>query len=265
MSSGAGGVRGLLAVCALASAQVSAFMAAPGLPQPRRTMGLGLGPAALPARQIAGLRADAASPRAPATGLSGLAAQARDIMTLGEIEAAARSAGFTFTQTNIGPLYRVILRVVPAPGEEGKGKAIGYTNGALTPPLLRQDTMQISFVNTGNPNSMTNEKRVSVEERGFRSNSIYGLSLLLGAYAMRWAYDNGCRRAELLAIKDNERQAKVLRRHYSRLGFRAVREVTDDISCVPDRLLWGGIGTLMEVDMELCMEKHTAEVRSLIK
>jgi hypothetical protein len=154
---------------------------------------------------------------------------------------------------------------VPAPGEEGKGKAIGYTNGALTPPLLRQDTMQISFVNTGNPNSMTKEKRVSVEERGFRSNSIYGLSLLLGAYAMRWAYDNGCRRAELLAIKDNERQAKVLRRHYSRLGFRAVREVTDDISCVPDRLLWGGIGTLMEVDMEECMEKHTAEVRSLIK
>jgi hypothetical protein len=64
----------------------------------------------------------------------------------------------------------------------------------MTGELMRQDTMQISFVNTGNPNSMTTEKKVSVEERGFRSNSVYGLSLLLGAYAMRYAYDNGCRR-----------------------------------------------------------------------
>jgi len=185
--------------------------------------------------------------------------------SLDEIEAAARSAGFTITMTNMGPLYRAILRIAPKPGEEGKGKAIGYTNGALVPPLLRQDTMQISFVNTGNPNSMTKEKRVSVEERGFTSNSVYGLSLLLGAYAMRYAYDRGCRRAELLAIKDNEKQEKVLRRHYRRLGFREVREVTDDIFCVPDRLLWGGIGTLMEVDVEECMAEHTAEVRSLIK
>ena len=42
---------------------------------------------------------------------------------------------------------------------------------------------------------MTKEKRVSVEERGFKSHSVYGLSLLLGAYAMRYAYDRGCRRS----------------------------------------------------------------------
>ena len=54
--------------------------------------------------------------------------------------------------TTMGPLYRAILRLVPEPGDEGKGKAIGYTNGAITGSLLRQDTMQISFVNTGNPN-----------------------------------------------------------------------------------------------------------------
>ena len=88
--------------------------------------------------------------------------------------------------------------------------------------------MQISFVNTGNPNTMSEAKKVSIEERGFRSNSVYGcvrlvqlaqhrartvacavtyaphrLSLLLGAYAMRYAYDKGCRRAELLAINGN--------------------------------------------------------------
>ena len=39
--------------------------------------------------------------------------------------------------------------------------------------------------------------------------------------------------------------------------------IADDITCVPDRLLWGGIGTLMEVDIEECMAKHTAEVKNL--
>ncbi len=40
-----------------------------------------------------------------------------------------RRPGFTITMTTMGPLYRAILRLVPAPGKEGKGKAIGYTNG----------------------------------------------------------------------------------------------------------------------------------------
>jgi hypothetical protein len=28
-------------------------------------------------------------------------------------------------------------------------------------------------------------------------------------------------------------------------------------------MLWGGIGTLMEVEIEECMAKHTSEVRAL--
>jgi hypothetical protein len=38
--------------------------------------------------------------------------------------------------TTMGPLYRAILRLVPAPGEEGKGKAIGYTNGKYFSKVL---------------------------------------------------------------------------------------------------------------------------------
>ena len=30
-----------------------------------------------------------------------------------------------------------------------------------------------------------------------------------------------------------------------------------------DRLLWGGIGTLMQVNIEECMTKHTAEIRRM--
>ena len=157
----------------------------------------------------------------------------QDLLTLQDVEQAAAASGFSFTVTQLGPLYRVMIRKTPKDGEEGgKGQAIGYTAGTIVGSLMRQDTMRLSTVNTGNPNSMTDRKKVSVNERGWRSNSVYGLSLLLGAYAGRYAYEQGCRRAELLAIKDNESQHKILERHYRRLGFRAVKDVTDDITCV---------------------------------
>ena len=35
------------------------------------------------------------------------------------------------------------------------------------------------------------------------------------------------------------------------------------LSAPTDRMLWGGIGTLMEVEIEECMAKHTSEVRAL--
>ena len=37
--------------------------------------------------------------------------------------------------TNMGPLYRAILRIAPEPGEEGKGRAIGSVYLSL-PELL---------------------------------------------------------------------------------------------------------------------------------
>lgn len=38
--------------------------------------------------------------------------------------------------------------------------------------------------------------------------------MLLGALAMRHAYDCGCKKAELLAIKDDERTHKLLKGFY---------------------------------------------------
>eukprot|EP00960_Hanusia_phi_P062002 765014-Hanusia_phi.AAC.4 len=169
------------------------------------------------------------------------AANEQDLLTLTDVEKAAAASGFSFTVTQLGPLYRVMIRKTPEGGREGeKGEAIGYTAGTIVGDLMRQDTMRLSTVNTGNPNSMTDRKKVSVNERGWRSNSVYGLSLLLGAYAGRYAYEKGCKRAELLAIKDNERQHKILERHYRRLGFRAVKDVTDDITCVGGERHGGG-------------------------
>ena len=81
---------------------------------------------------------------------------------------------------------------------------------------------------------------------------------------MRLAYDEGCRRAELLAINDDDRQHMLLVRFYRRLGFRELRPVTEDLRSVPDRLVWGGIGTLMEGDVTDILERNSRELRRAI-
>jgi len=78
----------------------------------------------------------------------------------------------------------------------------------------------------------------------------YGCGLLLGAAAMRHAYDKGCRKAELLAINDDEKSHRLLLGFYRTAGFVAVKEVTNEIGCVPDLLVWGGIGTRMDMPVE---------------
>ena len=100
--------------------------------------------------------------------------------------------------------------------------------------------------------------------RSWRSQSVHGLTLLIGYYAMRLAYDEGCRRAELLAINDDDRQHMLLVRFYRRLGFRELRPVTEDLRSVPDRLVWGGIGTLMEGDVTDILERNSRELRRAI-
>ena len=77
-----------------------------------------------------------------------------------------------------------------------------------------------------------------------------GLSGTLGCAACVVGRDRGCRTARLLAIRDDERTHARLVRYYLRLGFRTVREVEGRLADVPDLLVWGGAGTLMEGDID---------------
>ena len=43
-----------------------------------------------------------------------------------------------------------------------------------------------------------------------------GISFILGSWAIKWAYDKGCRRAELLAVRDSDLMNLVLVRLYER-------------------------------------------------
>jgi hypothetical protein len=153
-----------------------------------------------------------------------------ELFTCAEIQDAARRIGMEISLSTLGPFYRTVIRLAAKDESDPKGKIIGFTSGTITVPLLRQDTMKIYGVNTGNQLS----RRESLKNnRGWTSPTTFGLSLLLGAYGGRYAYDQGCTKAELLAINDNERQHTILKRHYQRLGLKSVREVTEDLSCIP--------------------------------
>lgn len=70
---------------------------------------------------------------------------------------------------------------------------------------------------------------------------------LIWAATFAWALEETpCRSARLLAIRDEERQHRRLRRYFQRLGFRPVRELGGGPLDLAPRLLWGGAGLLMQ-------------------
>jgi hypothetical protein len=74
-----------------------------------------------------------------------------------------------------------------------------------------------------------------------------GVGPLIWAATFAWALEaTPCRRAQLLAIRDNERQHRRLVRYFHALGFRPVRELGAGVADLAPRLVWGGAGLLMQ-------------------
>jgi len=76
--------------------------------------------------------------------------------------------------------------------------ALSRENSFLTRFLARFN--RVSSVNTGNELSRDRIKRLKAE-RDWRVPTVFGCSLVLGAYVMAIAREKGCKTAELLAIK----------------------------------------------------------------
>lgn len=81
---------------------------------------------------------------------------------------------------------------------------------------------------------------------------IFGPSVLLAAATLAWVREDAlfpCHTAEMLAIRDDDRQHKVLLRFYKVAGLVPVREVGEGmgLQSVVDQLLYGGCGVLMQV------------------
>lgn len=82
-----------------------------------------------------------------------------------------------------------------------------------------------------------------------------GCADLIWAATMAWALESTpCRRARLLAIRDDERQHRRLVRYFQAKGFQSVREVQAALLDLPLRMVWGGAGELMVGDCAVVLE-----------
>ena len=76
------------------------------------------------------------------------------------------------------------------------------------------------------------------------------------AATMAWALENTpCRQARLLAIRDDERQHRRLKRYFEQRGFNTVREVESALWDLPLRMIWGGAGALMTGTVETVLHR----------
>ncbi|MCS5699305.1 hypothetical protein NZK32_09670 [Cyanobium sp. FGCU-52] len=147
---------------------------------------------------------------------------------LAAIERRAAASGRILRLQVGGALGLRSLRVgVAAPLAEGRARLLGELKGWALPSAdgLRLDTMRV------------------------QGEGCEGVGLLIWAATFAWALEaTPCRMARLLAIRDDERQHRRLVRYFRGLGFTPVRELGSAPLDLPQRLVWGGAGLLMQGD-----------------
>ena len=78
-----------------------------------------------------------------------------------------------------------------------------------------------------------------------------GVGDLVWSATMAWTQESTpCRRARLLAIRDEDRQHQRLVRYFRQRGFQHERNVEAALWDLPFRMVWGGAGALMSGDVE---------------
>ena len=151
-----------------------------------------------------------------------------DVPQLADLEADARERGLLLRIRLNRPLGLWALRLVVASRQsDGPARLLGELKGWAYPAIsgLQLDTMRVL------PSSPT------------------GVGDLIWAATMAWALESTpCRRARLLAIRDDDRQHRRLVRYFRQRGFTPVREVAAAPADLPLRLIWGGAGVLMCAD-----------------
>uniref|UniRef100_A0A7S3QND3 Uncharacterized protein n=1 Tax=Dunaliella tertiolecta TaxID=3047 RepID=A0A7S3QND3_DUNTE len=93
---------------------------------------------------------------------------------------------------------------------------------------------------------------------------VLGLGLLVGGATFSYGYSCGCKKAEILAINDDDAWHARLVKYYSYFGFKPVAIVggNSPLSDIPHMLVWGGVGTRMDADIPGMLAKWTPAFRS---
>lgn len=157
-----------------------------------------------------------------------------------QLKKYATSVGVTLSITTLGPGYRAVARA-----SHDNEQILGYCEGFVRPAggILHVDKLEVW--------KKALDRAKEENPQGFKNGGqIFGVSLLLGYITMLFGKEQNCAVAEFLAIDDEDFQHKRLVRFFKRAGFNKIRYVGEDISNIPDRLVWGGCGTLMNQKIE---------------
>lgn len=163
------------------------------------------------------------------------------LLTFKDVENAAKQRNLSLGLKTLGPFYRIVCR----DGDED-GKILAVTSGFIMPPLslMHCDTLQI----------FTRGLKGSEGER-VRGGAL-GLGLLMGRATFAYGYSCGCKKAEILAIDDDDTWHLRLVQYYKYFGFQPVKYVGGrGLVDLPDMLVWGGAGTLMDADVEAMLQR----------
>ena len=182
------------------------------------------------------------------------------MVTRDEIATAAKKRGLAVETSTSGPFFKITARRLSTrAGEEGQPGTeetdiIGEHDGFIAPPpfgILHMDSMRIY------------NSRVRGDDEKAKMRSTFGLSILLGATSSLMAHEAGCRKVELLSIDDGNEYAPKLVKYYRRLGFKVVKEVGDNgfFEDLPHLLVWGGVGTRMDGNLQQLLSKWGGIVR----
>lgn len=163
--------------------------------------------------------------------------------TMSDIINASKAQNLELRLQTLGPFFRITATSMDTKRE--LGRAEGLIRVWYGGRILHLDSIRLSRETLG------------------MDRSIFGIGLFIGAVAIRYGYDCGCKIAQLLAINDSDLYHSKLVRFYTRIGFRAVHEVTGStMGDLAHMLVWGGKGTRMDADVEELLLKWCSRFKS---
>ncbi|GMY38693.1 hypothetical protein FCV25MIE_33958 [Fagus crenata] len=162
---------------------------------------------------------------------------------MSEILDSSRAQNLDLQLQTLGPFFRITAKNLETQTELGKAEGLirVWSKGRI----LHLDSIRLKRETLG------------------MEKSIFGIGLFIGAVAIRYGYDCGCKTAELLAINDSDLYHSKLVKFYTRIGFKAMHEVTGStFGDYAHMLVWGGIGTQMDASVEELLVKWCTRFKS---
>jgi hypothetical protein len=125
-----------------------------------------------------------------------------EFFKLSDIDDYAKISGLTLNCTATGPFLRIEAFPI------GDPELIGYLTAFIRPlpfGLFHLDTIKVK----------NRRQNLGYVRKNWTIDGP-GISFIMGSYALRWAYEKGCRKSQLMAVNDSPLMHAILKRLYQR-------------------------------------------------